>query len=157
MQYAQPTSTSLPQAGHFNSPSGGWPQCGQKLILRAPGNEPPQYGHRLGGALSGDSASSKAGTARGAGGGTGTTGASEPETGGGMGFSEVQLTGSSSSSSSGSAGGAYAVSPRRNRSAAMRFTMTRASGKLRNTPGSGFTAVISRCSAARTSSGSSRT
>src|SRR5258708_24366442 len=148
MQYAQPTSTSLPQAGHFNSPSGGWPQCGQKLILRAPGNEPPQYGHRLGGALSGDSASSKAGTARGAGGGTGTTGASEPETGGGMGFSEGQLTGSSSSSS-GSAGGAYAVSPRRNRSAAMRFTITRASGKLRNTPGSALPAGTSRRSGAR--------
>src|ERR1700693_2116727 len=98
MQYAQPTSTSLPQAGHFSSPSGGWPQWGQKLILRAPGNEPPQYGQRRGGALSGVSASSKAGTARGPGGGDDITGASEPDTGGGMGFSDVQLTGSSSSS-----------------------------------------------------------
>src|SRR3989442_10633851 len=44
-QYAQPTSTSLPQAGHLSSPEGGCPQCGQKFTLWCAGSTPPQYGH----------------------------------------------------------------------------------------------------------------
>ena len=41
-QYAQPTSTSLPQAGHLSSPEGGCPQCGQKFTLWCVGSTPPQ-------------------------------------------------------------------------------------------------------------------
>src|SRR2546428_575084 len=51
-QYAQPTSTSLPQAGHFGSPQGGCPQTGQKFTLRGPGGTPPPKGHTPGGPAS---------------------------------------------------------------------------------------------------------
>ena len=44
-QYAQPTSSSLLQPGHFSSPSRGCPQCGQKRASRFAGNTPPQYSH----------------------------------------------------------------------------------------------------------------
>ena len=97
MQYAQPTSTSLPHAGHFNSPRGGWPQWGQKLTLRFVGSEPPQYAHCVEvAASSSDSASSNAGSASG-----GEDRRLSPS--GGIGFSDVQLIGSSSSSSRGRA------------------------------------------------------
>src|SRR3989442_5725063 len=51
-QYAQPTSTSLPQAGHLSSPEGGCPQGGQKINLWCVGSTPPQEGDCRGGAPS---------------------------------------------------------------------------------------------------------
>src|SRR6266480_6659095 len=79
MQHAHPTSTSLPQAGHFKSPPpGGWPQWGQNFTLRLPGRTPPQYSHWFPDGLSPFTTE-----------GTGERG---------MGFSPVQLGVSSSSS-----------------------------------------------------------
>src|SRR2546421_10470469 len=46
-QYAQPTSTSAPHAGHFSSPSGGFPPRRAKVTLPAARRPPPPDGAGL--------------------------------------------------------------------------------------------------------------
>src|SRR3989442_8298343 len=46
-QYAQPTSTSLPQAGDLGSPGGGCPHWGEKFNVWCWGRTPPENGDFL--------------------------------------------------------------------------------------------------------------